>query len=236
MTRVSHWICAGIVLGYAGLSTAEPAVEDWDTETTQATISDPLEPVNRAIYRFNDLLDSYLLEPTARGYRKVTPAPVRRGLSNFFDNLSYPVVIFSDILQGRVRQTGSDISRFLVNTTVGIGGLFDPAKHMDLADHDEDFGQALGRWGVGPGPYLVLPLAGPSNLRDAVGSATDFFIPDPVSHISDRGARYATVAAKTVDGRYRLLEAGDVVEEGAVDPYAFVRESYRQKRESLIAE
>ena len=140
---------------------------------TSAEPYDPIQPVNRVFYRFNDLGDRYVLRPVAVGYTHALPAQLRAGVHNFFHNLLYPVTIANAFLQGKFRQTGRDGARFLLNTTVGLGGLFDPASRVGLADNDEDFGQTLAVWGVGNGPYLVIPILGPSTLRNTVGDVVD---------------------------------------------------------------
>src|SRR5688572_26977733 len=130
---------------------------------------DPLEKVNRAVFGFNEKADQYVLKPVAKGYDKITPQPVRRGIANFFDNLFYPTVIVNDLLQAKLKQGAFDLGRFVVNTTVGVVGIFDVATGWGMEKHEEDFGQTLGYWGVGPGWYLMLPLLGPSDNRDLVG-------------------------------------------------------------------
>ncbi|MEJ0100512.1 MAG: VacJ family lipoprotein [Pseudomonadota bacterium] len=129
----------------------------------------------RTVYKFNDALDRAVAKPVAKAYVSATPAPVRTGVSNFFNNLGYTKVMVNDLLQGKVTQFFSDTARLVVNTTVGIGGLFDPASQIGLAAHDEDFGQTLGKWGVAPGPFLMLPLLGPSDMRDGLGLVADRF-------------------------------------------------------------
>ena len=212
------------------------AQEDDDpfTQDELQVVSDPFEPVNRVVYRFNEIFDDYVAEPVARGYDRVAPEPVKIGVANFFDNLGYPVVIVSDLLQGRLLDAGADTARLLVNTTVGVLGFFDVASHFDLVERKEDLGQALGRWGLGSGPYLVLPFLGPSNLRDTVGTVGTFYV-HPMYYIEGPGARNAFIVANALDYRYGLLEAGDVLSEAALDPYAFVRESYSQNRVKAVA-
>ena len=193
---------------------------------------DPLEPLNRITFRFNNTLDTAVMTPVARGYRDVTPAPVRRGAGNFFSNLHAPVVIVNDLLQGRFRQGGSDSARLAVNSTVGLFGLFDPASGMGLPRHRQDFGMTLGRWGVGPGPYLVLPFVGPSDVRDAVGVGADAQI-DPLQQWSRQPAKYELRAVDLVDTRARLLGATAALQQ-SINPYVFMREGYLQHRYHLI--
>ncbi len=136
-------------------------------------VSDPLEPVNRVIDSFNDKVDRAILKPTAQGYEKVVPATARSSVTNFFANLNEPLVVVNQLLQGKGKEGVSDTGRFLVNSTIGLLGLFDPASQMGLTRHDEDFGQTFGRWGIGEGWYLVLPILGPSTLRDTAGKFGD---------------------------------------------------------------
>ncbi len=192
---------------------------------------DPLEGLNRGVYRFNTAVDRAVLRPAARGYRRITPAPVRRGLGNFVDHLQYPRVIVADVLQGKFRDGGRDLVRFVSNTVFGLG-FFDPAARAGLEAHKEDFGQTLGRWGIGPGPYLMLPLLGPATLRDAVGRVPDQYL--SVSHyFDDPYARWSVVAVDGLDARVQLLDTDRVVDE-AFDPYAFVRSAWLQRREYLV--
>lgn len=192
---------------------------------------DPLEPVNRVTWDVNMKVDRYVLRPVARGYVKYTPYPVRVGVSNFFDNLFYPTVIVSDFLQAKMGQGLMDTSRFLVNTTVGVVGIFDVAKHMGLDKHDEDLGQTFGVWGVGQGWYLILPLAGPSTNRDFVGSTLAGYL-SPLTYV-DPAIRVPLTVMYAVDIRTALLRV-DRVLDAAFDPYAFVRGAYLQRREAQV--
>lgn len=195
---------------------------------------DPLEPFNRAMYTFNDKLDRYFLKPVAKGYRAVVPSPARTGISNFFSNLHEPGVMVNDALQGKFLHAASDLGRFLVNTTIGIYGLFDVATHFGLERHNEDFGQTLGKWGVGSGPYLVLPFLGPSNFRDAPSLYVDYELYPP-SHMEEQSTASKLYGVEVISTRAQLLEAGDILEQAAgQDPYIFVREAYRQRRRNLI--
>lgn len=194
--------------------------------------NDPYESVNRKIYNFNDVLDKNIFQPIARGYVKVTPDPVRSGITNFFDNMGYLNVILNDLLQGKVKQTAQDSSRFVVNSTVGIGGLFDPATRIGLPAHDEDLGQTFGVWGAGEGAYLVLPLLGPNSFRDAPNLASSMLL-NPLTWIGS----IVTIpigAVNAVNTRANLLEATNIRDQAALDPYTFVREAYRQQREFKI--
>ncbi|HKK14435.1 MAG TPA: VacJ family lipoprotein [Gammaproteobacteria bacterium] len=195
--------------------------------------NDPLEPVNRAVYKFNDTVDRALIKPVAQGYKKAVPQPVRTGVGNFFDNLKAPVVVVNDLLQGKVAQGGMDTSRFIWNSTVGLAGLIDVATPMGLEQHDEDFGQTFGAWGIGEGWYLVLPLLGPSTVRDAAG-LPPAWVMDPVYRTSDMALRNGAVVLRTVNTRARLLGASNVLQTAALDPYLYTREAYRQYRWNRI--
>lgn len=186
------------------------------------------------MYSFNEWFDRNIFKPVSKGYRVVLPQPVRTGIGNFFSNLHEPIVIVSDLFQGKFKQALSDTGRFLVNTTVGIGGLFDPAKHMGMPKHNEDFGQTLAVWGVGDGPYLVWPFFGPSNLRDTVGDVVDWQIYPP-NRLEETSTTDKLLVLEMVDKRAQRLEASDILEQAAgQDPYTFVREAYRQRRRHLI--
>jgi phospholipid-binding lipoprotein MlaA len=195
---------------------------------------DPIEGFNRAVYKFNDGLDRVVFKPIAKGYRAVMPGPLDKGVSNFFGNIEDVVTTVNDLLQFKFRQGGSDALRVLVNSTIGILGLIDVASRMGLDKHDEDFGQTLGYWGVGTGPYLVLPIYGPSNLRDATGKFVDASAFDPIYKIDHIPTRNTLRAIEGVDNRADLLGASNVLEEAALDKYNFLKESYFQQREHAI--
>jgi phospholipid-binding lipoprotein MlaA len=190
---------------------------------------DRFERFNRSVYKFNDALDRGIARPVAKAYVKVTPRPIRTGVSNFLANLSSPVTIVNDLLQGKLKGFGTDTARLVINTTIGIGGLFDPATKMGLEAGDEDFGQTLGRWGVHSGPYLVLPIFGPSSVRDGVGKVADQFS-EPRSYINDPYVRYGLAALDLVDKRAGLLQTDDVLRR-SFDPYAFMRNAWLQRRQ-----
>lgn len=197
---------------------------------------DPLEKVNRGIYAINDAVDRVALTPLAKGYTKLTPKPLRTMVSNFFDNVGYLDTILNDFLQGKGKQGVSDLARFLVNSTIGIGGLFDIAKDMGLEKHQEDFGQTLGVWGSGPGPYLVLPLYGPSTMRDAPGLAVStvtnglYWMAKQVN----TSVMWPIYILGILDQRARAENAIRFRNELALDPYLFTREAWVQHREYLI--
>ncbi|MDB6043077.1 MAG: transporter [Gammaproteobacteria bacterium] len=189
---------------------------------------DHIERFNRSIYKFNTALDHALLRPVARGYVKVTPRPVRTGVANFFSNLGYTKTIGNDIFQGQFRDFGSDIGRFVVNTTIGIGGVFDPASGWGLDKHDRDFGQTLGKWGLPTGTYLMLPLLGPSDVRDAFGLIPDRFM-SIEGQITDPVIQASLTVTDKVNSRASLLPFDHVID-SAYDPYALLRNFWFQRR------
>lgn len=208
----------------AGLALAEDAVED---------DNDPIEPVNRAIFSFNNGLDEYVLEPVAKGYDYVFPTPVKTGVNNFFENLGWPLYFVSDILQLKFTQAAEHTGRFLINTTAGVGGLMDIAKEVGLNRHHEDIGTAVGNWGVGEGCYLVLPFWGPSNIRDGLSRIPSTFL-NPIFYVDNVPVTTGLFVVDTVDTRRTLIDAIDAGKKGSLDYYVFVRNSYRQRRLALI--
>jgi phospholipid-binding lipoprotein MlaA len=193
---------------------------------------DPWERFNRATFKFNDALDRAILRPTARAYVKVTPRVVRTGVSNFFSNLETTTVLVNDVLQGKLRAAGHDTARLLLNTTLGLGGLFDPATAAGLDKNDEDFGQTLGKWGVNNGPYLMLPLLGPTTVRDGFGEVVDTFT-EPPHYVEDDSTRYTLTAVEVVDIRAGLLDLDEQLDQ-SFDRYAFVRNAWLQRREYKV--
>ncbi len=194
---------------------------------------DPLEGYNRAVYKFNDTLDRAVLKPVARGYDFALPAPVKTGIRNFFGNLGEVVVIVNDFLQGKGTQGLSDTGRFLVNSTAGIVGLIDVATPIGLEKHNEDFGQTLGKWGVGSGPFFMIPFLGPSTLRDAPARLVDSQL-QYTTQLHDVGWRNSLYGLEVIDARASLLAAGNVLGEAALDPYTFLRDAYLQRRRMLV--
>ncbi len=191
---------------------------------------DPLEPFNRSMFALNEHIDTYLARPVARFYQKITPEPVDRGITNFFNNLDEVPTALNDLLQFKPRAALTDLGRLVVNTTVGMLGFMDPATEMGLERHDEDFGQTLGRWGIPPGPYLVLPVIGPNDFRDTLGFGVDW-VSNPIYYrIGDNDAGWAMWILRYVDRRADLLRAQRVLESAAMDRYIFTRESYLQRR------
>ncbi|TPW14792.1 MAG: lipoprotein [Halothiobacillaceae bacterium] len=198
-------------------------------------VSDPLERYNRGIFWLNDKFYFYLLKPVAKTYRYV-PEGVRVSISNVFSNLTSPIRLVSSLLQGDINKAGNELGRFMINTTVGIGGLFDPARqYAGLRKREEDIGQALGRYGLKPGIYIVWPIIGPSNLRDSFGSAGDAFL-DP-SRLIWRGESYWAARSFNVVNTVSLdKETYENIKRSAFDPYLFIRDAYIQSRAQLIAE
>lgn len=200
---------------------------------TNGTPGDPLEGFNRAMFSFNDGLDKVVVKPAAQAYEAVVPLPGRAGMSNAFSNLGDVWVGVNNLLQGKPAAAGSDIGRFLINSTVGIFGLFDVASELGIEKHEEDFGQTLGRWGVGEGPYIVLPLFGPRTLRDAFGFAVDVAV-DYMYEVDDVATRNILIATRFVSDRAQLLPADKVLDEAALDKYTYVRSAYLQRRRNLV--
>ena len=202
--------------------------------TGGGSAADPIEPVNRAIFGFNEKFDQVLLKPVAQGYRAVLPELVRTGVTNFFSNVGDIWIAANNLLQGKPENGLQDVMRVAINTVFGLGGLIDIASDAGLEKHNEDFGQTLGRWGVGSGPYLVLPFLGPSTFRDGIALVGVDTAVDPVWNIKRVPARNTTYSVRAVDARANALDAARVIEEAALDKYRFVRDSYLQRRRSLI--
>ena len=200
---------------------------------TSGNPKDPIEGFNRAMFAFNEGLDAAIIKPVATGYDAVLPSPIRTGVTNFFGNIEDLFIGVNNLLQGKVPQAFSDLGRVLINTTVGLLGVIDFASDAGLEKHDEDFGQTFGRWGVGNGAYVVVPLFGPRTARDTVGLILDSAV-DPVGDHKPRGTRNAALVLRLVNKRANLLPADKVVEEAALDKYSYVRDAYLQRRRNLI--
>lgn len=194
---------------------------------------DPWEGMNRSVYSFNDTLDQVALKPLAKAYVGVVPSPVRTGVNNFFGNLGDVWSTANSLLQFKGQAAVESAMRVVVNTTFGLGGLLDLASEMRLPKHKEDFGQTLARWGVPSGPYVVLPVFGPSTLRDAAALPIDMK-GDLVQQVSEVSTRNSLTVVHAVDTRASLLQVTDVVKDAALDPYSFVRDAYLQKRRNDI--
>lgn len=201
-------------------------------------VADPAEGLNRGIFKFNDAVDTAVLSPVAKGYRAVVPQPARTGVRNFLHNLKTPTILANNLLQGDLQGAGVTLTRFLANTLIGLGGVFDVAAKGGLPYRDEDFGQTLGTWGVGSGPYIVLPLFGPSSARDTAGLLVDTYT-DPVRlwlTNTDREEWYiGKVAVATVDKREELLDVLADLKKNSIDYYAAVRSAYSQRRIAEIS-
>ncbi|WP_457670360.1 MlaA family lipoprotein [Thiolapillus sp.] len=202
--------------------------------TSGAVENDPWEAFNRPMYRFNEKLDEYVAKPLARGYQAITPAPVDRGISRFFANLDDVQIALNNLLQFKFRDALSDAGRFGLNSTIGILGFLDVATGMGLEKHEEDFGQTLGKWGFPSGPYLVLPVLGPSSVRDAVGFAGDWVVNPIFVQIDNADVSWSLYGLRYVDRRADLLKASRILQSAALDPYSFIRDSYLQRRQSLV--
>ena len=202
------------------------------SSTRTAETNDPHESINRKMYAFNDSLDKTLVEPVAKSYVKATPEPIRDAITNFFDNVTYLNTIANDLLQGKIKQFFHDSGRFVVNSSLGVGGLFDPAAKLGLSKNEEDLGQTFGVWGAEQGAYLTLPLLGPSSYRD-VGAPVMGMLLNPITYF----AMPVTIPAglvNAVNSRANLLDATRIRDQAALDPYTFVREAWRQQREYQI--
>lgn len=200
---------------------------------------DPLEPINRAIFSFNEVIDDAVLEPAAKGYRAITPDPVEDSVSNFFNNLGEINTIINSTLQLKLDKTVSSTSRLVINSTFGIFGLFDVASSLGIERHREDFGQTLGYYGVPAGPYLVLPFFGPSTFRDAPGFYADMAVEKSISPVHTElhhEERQIIQVTNVIDTRANLLQASKILDTAAKDKYIFLRESYLQKRTKMIAD
>jgi len=202
--------------------------------TTGGSPNDPLEGYNRAMFGFNDGLDRAVIKPLASGYKAVMPEFARIGVTNFFANLGDLWIGINNILQGKVGAGVSDFGRFALNTTAGVLGLFDVASNAGLEKHNEDFGQTLGRWGVGSGAYLVLPILGPSSVRDGLSLLAVDWHGDPLWYVGNVPARNELMGVRLLDNRASRLDLSRLAEEAALDHYAYVRDAFLQRRRSLI--
>ena len=209
---------------------------DYNTTQYDQEIFDPFEPVNRVVFKFNNVADRVVLEPIAKGYRRL-PSPVQTGVGNFFSNLKLPIIIINQFLQGQFKNAASSTGRLVVNTTIGIGGLVDVAERIGLEEKDEDFGQTLAVWGVNEGPYIILPIFGPSNLRDTTGMFITS-LTDPTNlYLVDQGeGEWIAVrtAGTAVDQRSKIIDEVNTLRENSIDYYAAVRSSYYQNRDAAI--
>ncbi len=220
----ARWIVRlGSLMALVGLSLA-PAMSQAASE------DDPWEGFNRTIFRFNDTLDVYALKPLAKGYQAITPQFLEDGVHNVFGNIGDVGNLANNVLQGKLHDAGVDTGRVIFNTTFGLLGFFDVAKHMGLQKSDEDFGQTLGVWGLNSGPYLVIPFLGPSTVRDAAGRVPDSFL-TPYPYMDHVATRNVTMAVRAIDTRASLLPAERLV---SGDKYIFIRNAYLQSREFKV--
>ncbi len=210
--------------------------------TLAEDIDDPIEPINRAIFSFNNAIDEYFLEPVAIGYDYVTPDIAQKGISNFFRNLDSPVYLVSDLLQLKFEQAGTHMGRFLINSSIGVLGFMDIAEDWGMSHHQEDIGSAFGNWGIGPGFYLVLPILGPSSLRDGIGFGVESFLTPTIAitysdSIRQRNKNLILGGANSLrytNIRSRLIDPIKSAKEASLDYYSFVKNSYQQNREGVI--
>jgi len=236
-----HVLIARLLLGLVMVSVAacaaRPPVGDAEAVAEFKELNDPYEPANRFFYKVNDTLDTYALRPAAVAYRSVVPGAVRRPIHNALDNISMPVQFANDVLSAQPRRAGDSMMRFLINSTAGLGGLYDVATDWGYPDHTSDFGLTLALWGVGEGPFLFLPVLGPSNPRDATGFGVNMAL-DPFTWVSFGGSRvlgYSRAATNALDTRERFIDPIDAVKRSALDPYATFRSLARQNRADEIA-
>lgn len=219
MSRIAF---AALLAGLAGCAS-----------TAERDPRDPLEPLNRAVYRFNDKVDVAIAQPVARTYRRVVPGEIRDRVRNFFGNIGDFFIGVNNFLQGKFEDGVSDWARLAFNTTVGLFGIHDVASDMGYEKHNEDFGQTFGRWGARPGPYLVLPFLGSSDLRDGIGTGIDLYA-DPLGEVRPYHLQYGLWALRFTQLRADLLDASRILEEAALDKYVFQRDAYLQRRRSLV--
>lgn len=223
---------ATATVALAGCATAPPP-DDPEALAEYESINDPLEPTNRAIFEFNQALDRALLKPAAQGYRAMIPEWGRDRVDDFLDNLNAPVVFLNDVLQGEFTRAGETLGRFVFNSSFGVLGIMDVAEHAGLPGHEEDFGQTLAVWGIPEGPYLMLPLFGPSSPRDGVGKGVDM-LADPWGWYFPTWANVSRAVVGGIGTREEYLDILDEVERSSLDYYASIRSMYRQNRVKLI--
>jgi phospholipid-binding lipoprotein MlaA len=220
MPRLKQLLSIGVLVAVLAGCAVRPPEEE---------ANDPLEPLNRAIYQFNDALDRAVLKPVAENYERYVPSPVRTGVRNFFFNIHEPFTIVNNVLQGKPDQAAGDTMRLIFNTTFGVLGFFDVATGWGLEPHKEDFGQTFGVWGIGEGWFLMLPLLGPSTARDAPGLVVEYKFA-PLREFTSGVYTYGATGLLFISKRAELLSASEVLDTASVDAYLQVREAYRQKR------
>ena len=233
-----RWSLAAVLLTAIGLGgcATPPNPSDPDAVAEFRQNNDPLEPTNRVFFAINNGLDTVLLAPVARGYRAVVPQPIRNGIHNVLANLSSPVLFADDVLETKPRRAGDTLARFVINSTLGLGGIFDLADGWGWHAHDADAGITLALWGVPGGPFLFLPVLGPSNPRDAAGFGADIGL-DPFTYTSGAAWRifgWTRYGVSAVDARERHLDDIAQIKRSALDPYATFRSLYQQNRAHVI--
>ncbi|MEJ2139027.1 MAG: VacJ family lipoprotein [Gammaproteobacteria bacterium] len=218
---------ARIIILISTLTASAVFAEERETQNV-----DPFEAINRPIYKFNDITDKFLLRPLGKGYNFITPRPVRTGIGNFYDNITYPVTIVNSLLQGKGTQAIYDLNRFLFNSVFGVLGFVDVASSRGFPRHDEDFGQTFAKWSIPQGPYIVIPLLGPSTVRDGIGILGNVRV-NPLIQMDNSSVRDKLLILWTVETRAALIGPDELVQD-AFDPYLFVRDAYLQNRQFLI--
>jgi phospholipid-binding lipoprotein MlaA len=230
-------LCLSLMISVSAAAQPQPQPSSSAPARPTQEISDPIEPVNRVIFVFNDFLDRILIEPVAKGYNFILPQLVRDGVQNFMRNLKSPIIVGNDLLQGRVGDAGVATARFVINTTIGVAGVADVASTKGLKYKNADLGQTLATWGVGNGFYLVLPILGPSSLRDAGGDFADAYV-DPVRLYAYNTHRmwiyYTREGIEGLDDRSRLIRPIDDMRANSLDYYAAARSAWTQHRNSFI--
>ncbi len=196
--------------------------------------NDPLEGYNRQAYYFTEAMDTVVVKPVAHGYHDLVPDVIQTMVSNFFGNIADVWIAFNNFLQGRGDEGFSDVSRIMINTFAGIGGLIDVASDAGLQKHNEDFGQTLGVWGAPPGPYFFIPILGPSTIRDTIAAPADYWFGDPVTYVGNDTLRWSAVALRGISKRAQLIDAASVIDDAAIDKYEFIRDAYLQRRQRLV--
>jgi len=223
----------------AGACATRPPATDLNAVATYEEANDPLEPFNRAMYSTDQVLDRTLVRPVVNGYRAVVPDGARRSVSNFTNNLRSPIVFVHDVLQGAPERAGTTFARFFVNTFIGVLGLFDVGTEIGLVRHSEDFGQTLAVWGFGDGPFVYVPLFGPSSIRDGFGFGVDAFLVDPIAWYSrgngaEQSIQWTALGLTVLTLKDETVDALDELKASSIDPYASLRSAYRQVRANQI--